>query len=174
MQCLAIGTRTGTQCKRSASPGGDLCKTHLREWGLLPHEPTLPPKLRTTPLDMIGELEAARNPVKPAPGSRHVSRAEFETDPDSYIFVCGTDTPTLRCSAMSKRSRVRCKAPAVRGRKTCRFHGGKSCGPVTPEGKARSGFQPVHGRETVKIRELRSLKSREFRVLKRVIKEHGL
>src|SRR5262249_8896676 len=58
------------------------------------------------------------------------------------------DVPTLlarlelaraapRCGARSKRTSVPCKAPAMpNGR--CRLHGGKSTGPRTPEGLARS------------------------------------
>lgn len=30
-----------------------------------------------------------------------------------------------RCTAMSKRSRLRCKAPAVRGWRVCRMHGAR-------------------------------------------------
>jgi len=33
-----------------------------------------------------------------------------------------------RCSATSKRTRVRCKAPAVRGWTVCRFHGARGGG----------------------------------------------
>jgi hypothetical protein len=42
-----------------------------------------------------------------------------------------------RCSATSKRTRERCKAPAVRGWTVCRFHGARGGGPT---GK-RNGFQ---------------------------------
>lgn len=34
-----------------------------------------------------------------------------------------------RCSATSKRTRERCKAPAVRGWTVCRFHGARGGGP---------------------------------------------
>ena len=34
-----------------------------------------------------------------------------------------------RCSATSKRTRERCKAPAVRGCTVCRFHGARGGGP---------------------------------------------
>ena len=42
-----------------------------------------------------------------------------------------------RCGART-RAGGSCKAPAVAGGKRCRVHGGCSCGPKTPEGKARS------------------------------------
>jgi hypothetical protein len=35
-----------------------------------------------------------------------------------------------RCSATSKRTRQRCKAPAVRGCRVCRFHGARGGGPT--------------------------------------------
>ena len=41
-----------------------------------------------------------------------------------------------RCSATSKRTRERCKAPAVRGWSVCRFHGARG---GVPEGK-RNGM----------------------------------
>jgi hypothetical protein len=58
-------------------------------------------------------------------------------------------TPTLvtsggkitcpRCTAMSKRSGEQCKKPALKTSRTqkCDFHGGRSTGPKTAEGKAR-------------------------------------
>ena len=43
-----------------------------------------------------------------------------------------------RCSATSKRTRERCKAPAVRGWTVCRFHGAR-CG--APKGKANGSYK---------------------------------
>ena len=48
-----------------------------------------------------------------------------------------------RCSATSKRSRHKCRAPAVRGWKVCRFHGARG---GAPKGKANGAWQ--HGRFT--------------------------
>ena len=42
-----------------------------------------------------------------------------------------------QCNALSKRTRQRCQAPAIKGKTKCRFHGGKSTGPKTAEGRAR-------------------------------------
>ena len=54
-----------------------------------------------------------------------------------------------QCKAMSKRTRVRCRAPAIKGKAVCRFHGGKSTGPKTKAGRARiAAAHTVHGRET--------------------------
>ena len=46
-----------------------------------------------------------------------------------------------RCTATSKRTRQRCKAPAVRGWNVCRFHG---AGGGAPEGEANGAWK--HGR----------------------------
>src|SRR6266849_1326072 len=43
-----------------------------------------------------------------------------------------------RCGARSKRTGHPCRGPAMRGKRRCRLHGGKSTGPRTPEGLARS------------------------------------
>lgn len=48
-----------------------------------------------------------------------------------------------RCSATSKRSGVRCKAPAVRGYRVCRFHG---AGGGAPKGTRNGRY--VHGQYT--------------------------
>ena len=78
-----------------------------------------------------------------------------------------------QCKAMSKRTRVRCRAPAIKGKAVCRFHGGKSTGPKTKAGRARiAAAHTVHGRETrqkradtsAKLAELRELEELGFKV----------
>jgi hypothetical protein len=55
-----------------------------------------------------------------------------------------------RCSATSKRTRERCKAPAVRGWAVCRFHGARGGGPkVKRNGMYRYG---LYTKEAVKER----------------------
>jgi hypothetical protein len=49
-----------------------------------------------------------------------------------------------RCTAKSKRSGKRCQAPAVRGRYTCRMHGGPGSG--APSGPANGNYR--HGGST--------------------------
>jgi hypothetical protein len=56
-----------------------------------------------------------------------------------------------RCSATSKRTRERCKAPAVRGWTVCRFHGARG---GAPKGE-RNGFR--HGLYTKEAFEERRL-----------------
>ena len=54
----------------------------------------------------------------------------------NYTTLGGRVTCT-QCNALSKRSRQRCQAPAIKGKTKCRFHGGRSTGAKTAEGRAR-------------------------------------
>src|SRR5262249_52941414 len=57
-----------------------------------------------------------------------------------------------RCSATSKRTRERCKAPAVRGWTVCRFHGARG---GEPRGKRNGMFKHgLYTKEAVKERRL--------------------
>ena len=61
----------------------------------------------------------------------------------------GGRVQSTQCNAMSKRTRQRCQAPAIKGKTKCRFHGGRSTGPKTKAGRARiAAAHTVHGRET--------------------------
>jgi hypothetical protein len=57
-----------------------------------------------------------------------------------------------RCTAKSKRTGQRCKAPAVRGWKVCRFHGARG---GAPKGKANGAWR--HGRYSEKAKVERQL-----------------
>src|SRR5437764_14666187 len=46
--------------------------------------------------------------------------------------------PGVRCGARLSHGRGYCRAWALKGRRRCRHHGGKSTGPRTPEGRART------------------------------------
>jgi hypothetical protein len=50
----------------------------------------------------------------------------------------------LRCAAKSKRSGEQCRAPAIKGKRVCRMHGGRSTG--APCGADHGRY--VHGRKT--------------------------
>lgn len=70
-----------------------------------------------------------------------------------------------RCTAHSKRTGSQCGRPAMRLSKSqkCNFHGGKSTGPKTIEGKARiSKAHLIHGNETVQMRFERKQKNAWF------------
>jgi hypothetical protein len=63
------------------------------------------------------------------------------------LYMCN------QCTAKSKRSGAKCRAPAVKGKSVCRMHGGKSTGPRTTEGLLRSGrARATHGTQTREVR----------------------
>ena len=66
-----------------------------------------------------------------------------------------------RCAATSKRTRERCKAPAVRGWTVCRFHGARG---GAPKGKANGAYK--HGLYT---REAQA----ECRFLSELVRQSG-
>ena len=92
----------------------------------------------------------------------------------NYTTLGGRVTCT-QCNALSKRTRQRCKAPAIKGKTKCRFHGGKSTGAKTAEGLARiAEAHTVHGRETRAIRAERSAKLAELYELEMLGRSIGM
>ena len=78
-----------------------------------------------------------------------------QTPPDreQFMTLAAGRIRCRRCQALSKRTKQQCGAPAVRDKRVCRFHGGKSTGPKTKEGRKRCGIaKTVHGGETRAIR----------------------
>ena len=74
---------------------------------------------------------------------------------EQYISLAGGRIHAFRYQALSKRSKLQCKKAAIKGKYVCMFHGGKSTGPVTLNGKRRcSEVKTIHGRETRAIRTL--------------------
>ena len=57
---------------------------------------------------------------------------------DDEMLLAGGRIRCQRCSARSKRTKLRCGAPAMKGKHVCATHGGKSTGPRTEQGKANS------------------------------------
>lgn len=73
------------------------------------------------------------------------------------VITAGGRISCLQCSALSKRTHQQCKAPAAKGKTKCRFHGGKSTGPRTPEGRQRCAqARTTHGNETQAMRKERT------------------
>ena len=92
----------------------------------------------------------------------------------NYTTLGGRVTCT-QSKALSKRTRQRCKAPAVKGKTKCRFHGGRSTGPKTAEGKAAiAKAHTIHGRETRAIRAERSAKLAELYELEMLGRKLGM
>jgi hypothetical protein len=79
---------------------------------------------------------------------------------EPFIVLAGGRIRCCRCQALSRRSKEQCKKPALRGKRVCDFHGGRSTGPRTEEGKASiAKAHTIHGNETKAKREKRSRSS---------------
>ncbi len=75
------------------------------------------------------------------------------------LSTAGGKIHCLRCTAHSSRTGGQCGRPALKSSKTqvCQFHGGRSTGPKTAEGKASiAAAHTVHGQETNAARADRS------------------
>jgi hypothetical protein len=69
----------------------------------------------------------------------------------SELLTAGGKIKCMRCTAHSSRTKQQCGRPALKSSsmQKCQFHGGRSTGPKTAEGKARiAALHTKHGRET--------------------------
>lgn len=84
------------------------------------------------------------------------------TSYSNELTIAGGRITCLRCTARSTRTGLQCGRPALKTSKSqkCQFHGGRSTGPKTEEGKARiAAAHTVHGNETKYQRVLRAAAS---------------
>jgi hypothetical protein len=56
---------------------------------------------------------------------------------DKNLLTAGGKINCPRCQAHSKRTKLQCGKPALKGKSVCQFHGGRSTGAKTKAGKAR-------------------------------------
>ena len=85
---------------------------------------------------------------------------------ESHVSLIGGRIRAPRCQALSKRSKLQCRKAALTGKRVCMFHGGKSRGPVTEDGRKRCAIaKTVHGYETRAARGYRAVKFRELQIL---------
>lgn len=83
-----------------------------------------------------------------------------------YLLLAGGHIRCRQCAAKSKRTQEQCKAPAMRAKRVCRIHGGKSTGVKTPEGRVKLALvHTKHGQETRAIRKERSIQLGELSLL---------
>lgn len=96
---------------------------------------------------------------------------------DRDLLIGGGKIRCLRCTARSSRTGLQCGRPALKASRTqkCQFHGGRSTGPRTPEGKARiAAAHTVHGRETRSRRAERSIASAKLSQLEDALHVLGM
>ena len=90
---------------------------------------------------------------------------------NNFTFVtAGGRIRCLQCQAKSKRTKLQCAAPALKGKRVCKTHGGRSTGPKTEAGRKRcAAAKTIHGRETREARTERSLASARLAVLEEAV-----
>ena len=75
-----------------------------------------------------------------------------------------------RCNAMSKRTKLQCGGPAMQGKSKCKFHGGKSTGPVTELGRQIcAAAKTVHGKDTRLDRQVHRLAMMRLRLYAQIL-----
>jgi hypothetical protein len=85
------------------------------------------------------------------------------------FFTLGGRVECNQCQARSSRTKLQCRAPAIKGKQVCKWHGGRSTGPKTEAGRQRCAIaKTIHGRETREVRTERSLASARLAVLEAV------
>ena len=85
------------------------------------------------------------------------------------FFTLGGRVECNQCQARSSRTKLQCRAPAIKGKRVCKWHGGRSTGPKTEAGRQRCAeAKTIHGRETREARTKRSLASARLAVLEEV------
>ena len=97
--------------------------------------------------------------------------SELKKGFNSYISLFKGRIRAFQCQALSKRSKLQCKNAALKGKRVCRYHGAKSTGPITINGKQRCAeAKTIHGRETRDKREIRAEKFKEMKTLVSLLK----
>ena len=97
------------------------------------------------------------------------------SEKEPSILTLGGRIRCPRCQAKSKRTKQQCRSPAIRGKRVCRIHGGKSTGPKTEQGRNLCGdAKTLHGRETRAIRAKRQQVLAELKLLERMGKGVGV
>ena len=93
---------------------------------------------------------------------------------EQTLKTLGGRVTCQRCQANSKRTKLQCAAPALKGKRVCKTHGGRSTGPKTEAGRQRCAeAKTIHGRETRVARDERSLAMARLAVLEQAGHELG-
>jgi hypothetical protein len=98
-----------------------------------------------------------------------------DLDKQPTIVLAGGRIRCRRCQAVRRRSQEQCKKAALKNKRVCAFHGGRSTGPTTESGKQRmAASKTVHGFETRQLRIDRSLQLAELRTLEEAGRALGI
>jgi hypothetical protein len=90
--------------------------------------------------------------------------------PVPFLDTAGGRIRCKRCQATSKRTKQQCSAPAEREKRVCRFHGARSTGPKTEEGRLRiASANTQHGGETRQARAERSAVSAKILAMEDIL-----
>ena len=88
---------------------------------------------------------------------------------EQTLKTLGGRVTCQRCQAKSKRTKLQCAAPALKGKRVCKTHGGRSTGPKTETGRQRCAqAKTIHGHDTREARTERSLGSARLAVLESI------
>jgi len=86
------------------------------------------------------------------------------------LATAGGKIVCRRCNAMSKRTKLQCGGPAMQGKTKCKFHGGKSTGPVTELGRQIcAAAKTVHGKDTRTDRQVHRLAMMRLRLYAQIL-----
>ena len=97
------------------------------------------------------------------------------SEKEAFILTLGGRIRCPRCQAKSKRTKQQCRSPAIRGKRVCKVHGGRSTGPRTQQGRNLCGAaKTLHGRETRAIRAKRQQPLAGLKLLERMGKGVGV
>ena len=93
---------------------------------------------------------------------------------EQTLTTLGGRVTCQRCQAKSKRTKLQCAAPALKGKRVCKTHGGRSTGPKTEAGRQLcAAVKTIHSRETREARTERSQASARLAVLEQAGHELG-
>ena len=93
------------------------------------------------------------------------------------LLTAGGKISCLRCTAKSTRTKLQCGRPALKASKTqkCQFHGGRSTGPKTEEGRSRIAQANLkHGQDTRASKQKSSHVKAKLRQLEDIMYLYGM
>ena len=109
--------------------------------------------------DCFRDTTATQRVAPPAGLARKSSMASTGAQYEEWLLTGGGLIRCPRCQAKSTRTGKQCGRPALKSSKTCKcqYHGGRSTGAKTPEGRKRtSEAHTLYGTETRALRASRT------------------